>query len=143
MKTTTFTIYKDSLGFFRAENYTATMQNHDWTQFLKETNPAQLERWLAMSSRKRSPKVCRLYKTESFKNWQKGKDIVVTSKPFAVATANHDGRVPEWGIKHAILEAVKYNESEARYYPSSNANKQAHQRLVYVFAYNLQLIKQI
>jgi hypothetical protein len=73
-----------------------------------------------------------------FKQWQAGKDITVTTHLYGVASADYDGRIPEHSIQHAILQAIRYNETEARYYPHSNARKPAHERLVYCFDYNFQ-----
>lgn len=139
MKTTTFNIYKGTDGVLRLENYTATFPNCDWDQYLQETGQSErLERLNSMSSRQRSPRVWRIRKSEAFLEWQQGKDITVTSSLYGVATAEYDGRIPEGHIKHAILDAIRNHETEARYYPRSNANKPAHERLVYVFDYNLE-----
>ena len=139
MKTTTFNIYKSTDGILRLDNYTATYANWDWEQYLEETGQIErLERLNSMSSRQRSPRVRRIRQTESFLQWQQGKDITVTSSLYGVATAEYDGRIPEGRIKYAILEAIRNNETEARYYPSSNSNKPAHERLVYVFDFNLE-----
>lgn len=136
MKTTTFNIYKSTDGQLRLDNHTSTYKNEDWEQYLKDTNQTErLERLLSMSSRKRSPKIWKLRKSQDFLQWQEGRDITITSELYGVASADHDGRVPEWGIKKAILEALRYGEKEARYYPTSNANKPAQERLVYVFNY--------
>lgn len=136
MKTTEFTIYKDTTGTLRLDNFTTTYPNNDWGQFLKDTNQAErLERLCSMSSRKRSPRIWKIRKSAAFIEWQKGKYITVTSKPYGTAGADYDGRIPELAIKRAILEAIKYGEKEARYYPSSNATKPAYERTVYVFGF--------
>lgn len=136
MKTTTFNVYKSTDGRLRLDNYTATYKNEDWEQYLKDTDQAErLERLLSMSSRKRSPKIWKLRKSLDFLQWQLGKDITISSELYGVASADHDGRVPEWGIKRAILEALRYGEKEARYYPTSNDKKPAQEQLVYVFHY--------
>ena len=139
MKTTSFNIYKSTDGVLRLDNYTATYLNWDWEQYLEETGQIErLERLNSMSSRQRSPRVRRIRQTEAFLKWQQGKDITVTSSLYGVATAEYDGRIPEWRIKYAILDAIRNNETEARYYPRSNENKPAHERLVYVFDFNLE-----
>jgi hypothetical protein len=139
MATTTFNIYKSTDGMLRLDNYTATYPNQDWEQFLQETGQTdRLERLNAMRSRDRSPRVCRLRKSEPFKQWQRGKTITVTSELYGVATADYDGRLPEGSIKYAILNAIRNGETEARYYPRSNARKPAHEHLVYCFDYDFQ-----
>ena len=141
MATTTFNIYKSTDGMLRLDNYTATYPNQDWEQFLKETGQTdRLERLNAMRSRDRSPRVCRLRKSEPFKQWQQGKTITVTSELYGVVTANYDGRLPEGSIKYAIMDAISNGETEARYYPRSNDNKPAHMRMVYVFQFQLKKI---
>ena len=136
MKTTEFTIYKDTTGTLRLDNFTTTYPNNNWAQFLEDTHQEDgLERLYSMSSRKRSPRISKIRRSAAFIEWQKGKDITVTSKPYGTAVANYDGRIPEWAIKRAILEAIKHGEKEARYYPSSNATKPAHERMVYVFGF--------
>lgn len=133
MKTTEFNIYKGSDGILRLEDYTSTFPNWDWEQFLKDTHQEErLERLCSMSSRKRSPRLWKIRKSPAFIEWQKGKDITVTSHLYGVATANYDGRISESRLKYAILEAVRNGSNEARYYPTSNATKPAHERLVYV-----------
>ena len=136
MKTTEFTIYKGSDGVLRLENYTATMPNQDWEQFLIDTNQQErLERLCSMSSRKRSPRLWKIRRSAAFIEWQKGKDVTITSQVYGVAGAEYDGRIPEGHIKYAILDAIRHGEKEARYYPSSNATKPAHERMVYVFGF--------
>lgn len=138
---TKFKIYKSTDGQLRLDNYTATYPNNDWEQFLSETGQTnKAEKLLSMSSRERSPRIYRLRKSEAYKQWQKGKFFTITSEVYGVATANYDGRIPEASIKHAILEAVKYGEKEARYYPKSNKNKPVHERKVYVFSFQFEKV---
>ena len=142
MKTTTFNIYKDSIGILRLEPFEKTMPNEDWEQYLRETDQSdRADRLLAMSSRKRSPKVWKIRKSKPFAEWQQGKTVTITSHLYGMASADYDGRIPEWRIKAAIIEAVKYGESEARYYPASNAKKPAHEHIVYVFGFNFKKVE--
>lgn len=139
MKTTTFNVYQDTNGHLSLKEYTETYENQNWEQFLEETGQTErLERLNAMRSRDRSPRVRRIRMSEPFKQWQVGKDITVTTHLYGVASADYNGRIPEHSIQYAILQAIRYNESEARYYPRSNARKPAHERLVYCFDYDFQ-----
>ena len=137
--TTTFNIYKSTDGVLRLENYTATYPNWDWEQYLEETGQTErLDRLYSMSSRERSPRVNRIRKTEAFLNWQKGKDVHVTSSLYGVATADYDGRISEKLVQYAILDAIKIGKDEALYYPKSNANKPSIQHMVYVIPFNFE-----
>lgn len=137
MKTTTFNIYQDTNGNLSLKEYTETYENQNWAQYLSETGQTErLKRLNAMRSRERNPKVRRIRMSETFKQWQVGKDITITTHLYGTASASYDGRIPEHSIQYAILQALRYNEKEAHYYPRSNDRKPAHEHLVYVFSYD-------
>ncbi len=142
MAQTEFTIYKydkDNSLLLEPQKYVA--KNTDWRQFLIDTNQEErLHKFADMSARKRSPKVWRLRQTSEFLKWSENHRETVEYKPYAIASATYDGRIPEGRIKYAILDAVKYGEKEARYYPQSNQTKPAHLQMVYCFTFNLKML---
>lgn len=140
MATTTFNVYKTTQGRYTLEDYKASYPSHDWDKYLKETNQLErLERLNAMSSRKRSPRLNRLYKSADFIEWGNANMVNVTSELYGVVTCNYDGRLSEARIKYAVLEAIRYGEKEAHYEPLSNARKPAHEHLVYIFTFDLKM----
>jgi hypothetical protein len=138
---TTFTVYKHS----ERNNYSLNAakfvgNNQDWDQFLTDTNQLEkLMRLRKMSSRKRSPKIWRLRKTQEFIKWSNEHQVVTMYLPYAKVTVpNYDGRIPELSIKNAVLTALKTNSKEAFYYPKLNTNKPAHLHQVYYFNFYIE-----
>lgn len=132
-----FDVYRDSRGVLSLEKKEYSYENQDWELFLKETGQNdRCERLLSMSSRKRSPKVWKLRKSDSFKEWSKNNIVQVSSSLYGVVSCEYDGRLREYAIKYAVLDALKFGEKEARVYPESNKNKPAHLHMVYVFTFD-------
>lgn len=141
MATVEFEIFKTSDGRLSLTNDSYTYNNQDWEQFLRDNGQAErADHLMSLSSRKRSPKIWRIRQSEDFKRWSEAHVISVTSSLYGIASANYDGRIRDGRIKYAILEAIKYGKSEARYYPQSNEGKPAHMHMVYCFSYSFRKI---
>lgn len=141
MKTTTFNIYRYNNGNLSLKEHLFTFPSQDWARFLKETG--QLERLAkleTMSSRKRSPLLYRLRRSPAFLEWQKNNIETVKTTLFGVASAFYDGRLPEDGVKLAILEAIRCERPWATYQLKCDQNKPEHLKRCYCFPFDFKCI---
>ena len=105
--------------------------------FLRENNPKFLE-W---SSTKLRHKAWLAGNSKRYAEWVAKNSHNVTSKIVGKVDIEYDGRLKEWMIKKAILEALNDKRNYIKVEPQSNKDKPAHKQMVYTKEFSFKKVE--